>query len=45
MKVYLCGSSSKDSGNKITAIIEINETDGYKECVKTLLSQPTLTLR
>ena len=45
MKVYLCGSSSKDSGNKITAIIEINETDGYKECVKILLSNPALTLR
>ena len=45
MKVYLCGSSSKDSGNKITAIIEINDTDGYKACVKTLLSNPALTLR
>lgn len=45
MKVYLCGSSSKDSGNKITAIIEVTETDGYKECVKALLSHPVLTLR
>lgn len=45
MKVYLCGSSSKDSGNKITAIIEINEMDGYKECVKALLSNPALALR
>ena len=45
MKVYLCGSSSKDSGNKITAIIEIKETDVYKECVKYLLSHPVLTLR
>ena len=45
MKVYLCGSSSKDSGNKITAIIEVTETDGYKECVKTLLSHTVLMLR
>ncbi len=45
MKVYLCGSSSTDSGNKITAIIEVTETDGYKECVKALLSHPVLTLR
>ena len=45
MKVYLCGSSSKDSGNKITAIIEIKEADVYKECVKDLLLHPVLTLR
>lgn len=45
MKIYLCGSSSKDSGNKITAIIEINETNAYKECVKNLLSNPALLLR
>ena len=45
MKVYLCGSSSKDSGNKITVIIGINETDGYKNCVRDLLNNPTLLLR
>ena len=45
MKIYLCGSSSKDSGNKITAILEINETDVYKDCVKELLRNPTLILR
>ena len=45
MKVYLCGSSSKDSGNKITAIIEIKEIDVYKECVKALLSHPALALK
>lgn len=45
MKVYLCGLSSKDSGNKITAIIEIKEADVYKECVKDLLLHPVLTLR
>ena len=45
MKVYLCGSSSKDSGNKITAIIEINETDVYKNCVRDLLNNTALILR
>lgn len=44
MKIYLCGSSSKDSGNKITAIIEVNETDVYKDCVKNLLKNPVLAL-
>jgi len=45
MKVYLCGTSSKDSGNKITVIIEINETSVYKECVKDLLTNQALLLR
>lgn len=45
MKIYLCGSSCKDSGNKITAIIEVNETDVYKDCVKNLLNNPVLALR
>lgn len=45
MKVYLCGSSSKDSGNKITAIIGINDTDRYKECIRDLLNNPSLVLR
>ena len=44
MKIYLSGSSSKDSGNKITAIIEINETDSYRECVNNLLANPILVL-
>lgn len=43
--LYLCGSSSKDSGNKITAIIEINETNVYKKCVNDLLSNPILKLQ
>ena len=45
MKTYLCGSSSKDSGNKVTAIIELNEKDVYKECVKGLLNNPFLVLK
>ena len=44
MKIYLCGSSSKDSGNKVTAIIEIKEMDVYNNCVNNLLMNPTLTL-
>ncbi|MBR6273551.1 MAG: ORF6N domain-containing protein [Lachnospiraceae bacterium] len=45
MKIYLCGSSSKDSGNKITAIIKINEINAYKDCLNGLLTNPTLILR
>ena len=45
MKTYLCGSSSKDSGNKVTAIIELNEKDVYNECVKGLLNNPFLVLK
>ena len=45
MKIYLCGASSKDAGRKITAIMEINETAVYKDCVKDLLNNPILTLK
>lgn len=44
MKVYLCGSSSKDSGKKITVITELNETTAYKEIIEELLSNPPLKL-
>lgn len=36
-KIYLCGSSSKDSGNKITTIIEINNNEPYHIVIDKLL--------
>ena len=45
MKVYLCGSSSKDTGNKISTIIKINRTLEYKPMIKELLSNNTLKLK
>ena len=45
MKVYLCGSSSKDSGNKITTIMEVKNIADYKPTVKTLLGNRELILR
>lgn len=45
IKIYLCGTSSKDSGNKITTIIEIKEMSVFNECVRDLLSNSTLILR
>ena len=45
MKVYLCGSSSKDSGKKITTIMQVSDITEYKAMIKTLLKNPTLILR
>ena len=44
MKIYHCGSSSKDAGNKITTITEIKEVDIYKDAIKDLLANPPLTI-
>lgn len=45
MKVYHCGASSKDAGNKITTITEIKGVDIYKNTIKTLMSNPVLILK
>lgn len=45
MKVYLCGSSSKDSGKRITTIIQICDISEYKQMVKSLLNNQTLNLK
>ena len=45
MKVFLCGSSSKDSGNKITTIMQVKNIANYKQTIKTLLSNPPMVLR
>ena len=45
MKVYHCGSSSKDAGNKITTITDIREVSVYNDAIKALLANPPLTIR
>ena len=45
MKVYHCGASSKDAGNRITTITRIIGIDDYKATIKVLLSNPVLVLR
>ena len=44
MKIYHCGASSKDAGNKVTTITEIKEVDVYKTMINNLLSNPVLNL-
>ena len=44
MKVYHCGASSKDAGNRITTITRIMRIDEYKATVKALLNNPVLVL-
>ena len=36
-KIYLCGASSKDAGNKVTTIIEIKQKDLYHPFIDALL--------
>lgn len=44
-KVYHCGSSSKDAGNKITTISKSDNKALYHPMIDDLLSQPALRLR
>ena len=44
MKVYLSGSSIKDSGNTITTIIQIKDIDKFRQLINVLLTNPILTL-
>ena len=44
MKVYHCGASSKDAGNRITTITRIMHIDEYKAMVKAMLNNPVLML-
>ena len=44
MKIFLCGASSKDAGNKITTITEIKNVDVYNTVVNELLANPALVL-
>ena len=45
MKVYHCGASSKDAGNRITTITRVSDIDEYKPTIKAMLGNPTLVLR
>ena len=45
MKVYHCGASSKDAGNKITTISRVMDISAYKNTMKLLMNKPQLVLR
>ena len=45
VRAYLCGSSSKDSGKKITMIMEIKEPENLKDIVERFLNNPVLKLK
>ena len=44
-KIYHCGASSKDAGNKITTISKSDNKELYHPMVDDLLLQPALQLR
>ena len=44
-KIYLCGVSSKDAGNRISTIIEDSDRDKYGEMIKKLLMNQQLVLK
>ncbi len=44
-KIFHCGTSSKDSGNRITSINEINDKEVYKNIIDNLLSNEELILK
>ena len=45
MKIYHCGASSKDAGNRITTITRISDIDDYKPMIKKLTGNPVLLLK
>jgi len=44
-KIFHCGSSSKDSGSRITSINEINDKEVYKNIIDNLLNNNELVLK
>lgn len=44
-RIYHCGSSSKDAGNKVTTISEVTDRQIYHPLVDTLLNNPILTFK
>ena len=44
-RIFHCGSSSKDSGNRITSINEINDKEVYKNIIDNLLNNNELVLK
>jgi hypothetical protein len=45
MKVYHCGTSSKDAGKRITTITRLMDIECYKQAIKELLANPPLILK
>ena len=43
-RIYHCGASSKDAGNKVTTISEVSDRQVYHTIVDTLIKNPTLVL-
>lgn len=43
-KIYHCGASSKDAGNKTTTIMQIEETELYHPMFDKLLKNPPMTI-
>ncbi len=43
-KIYHCGASSKDAGNKVMSITLIAESNVYHQIIDTLMLNPTLVL-
>ena len=43
-KIYLCGSSSKDAGERATTIMEVNETYIYHPLIESLLNKEELDM-
>ena len=41
-RIFHCGASSKDAGNKVTTITEVADIQVYHQIVDTLLNNPTL---
>lgn len=44
-KIYHCGTSSKDAGNKVTTITKVVDCQIYHQLVDTLLQNPSLSLK
>lgn len=45
MKIYHCGTSSKDAGKRITTITRVNDIDEYKPVIKSMMHNPMLLLQ
>lgn len=44
-KIFLCGSSSKDAGGRVTSILEDQDRGKYKKMLVDLLKNPPLVLK
>lgn len=44
-KIYHCGASSKDAGNKITTISLLSDKSAYQQLFSSLINNPALQLR